>query len=82
MPILERPIIPGDLVVLTVGVVVSRLCAPELIPPEKLRQIWTLRRVLQTVQLKQGARILQQKLLETRSNAEFLASFSSEALRR
>jgi len=52
----------------------------KLIPPEKLRQIWTLRRVLQTVDLKRGARILHQKLLETRNNAEFLASFSVNQL--
>jgi transcription termination factor Rho len=47
-----------------------------LIPPEQLRQIWILRRVLQTVDLRRGARIFHQKLSETRSNAEFLASFS------
>jgi len=47
-----------------------------LIPPEKLRQIWTLRRVLQTVDLKRGARIFYEKLRETKTNDEFLRSFS------
>ncbi len=54
----------------------------KLIAPAKLRQIWTLRRVLQTVDLRRGARILHQKLLETRSNDEFLASFSVNDLGR
>ena len=48
----------------------------KLYSPEKLRQIWVLRRVLQTLDLKRGARIFHQKLRETRSNDEFLASFS------
>jgi len=50
----------------------------KLIPPEKLRQIWFLRRVLQNMDLVRGTRIFHRKLGETRSNDEFLRSFSLE----
>ncbi len=52
----------------------------KLYMPNALRQIWTLRRVLQTLDLKRGARVFQEKLAATRNNSEFLASFSAEAL--
>ena len=48
--------------------------------PGVLRQIWALRRVLQTLELKRGARVFIEKLAATRNNAEFLTSFSAEAL--
>ena len=37
MPILEAPIVPGDLVVLAVGIVVPQLGPPQLIPAEQHR---------------------------------------------
>ncbi len=51
-----------------------------LIPQAKLKQICTLRRVMQRLDLKRGVQILLEKLGETKTNNQFLASFSANSL--
>ena len=53
----------------------------KLMLPHELRQVWTLRRVLQTLELKRGSRVFLDKLGQTRTNADFLASFAAGGLR-
>ena len=47
----------------------------KLIPPEQLKSVWALRRVLQKIDPVEGMRILINKLDESGTNEDFLASF-------
>ena len=48
-----------------------------LLPPETLKKVWVLRRVLSSLQTVEAAELLLDRMAKTRNNNEFLASMTS-----